>query len=322
MKSVLCAAAICLWMLIPPPAAHSSVLLVSDSPGPAYAETSTRVSAFGTQADLQPLSPEVLRQRVVRLNPDKLLYRSNVESIKLQLFDNIDLTAVQEEKVKEPNGFLMWTGAIEGAKRGQIVLVVRNGLIFASVYLQKSIIQIRPVDAEAGDASQIYVIRELACPWRSGGMSRGTGSASNARRMIELVNLEREADGLPALEYDSQLTEAARRHTMDMALHDTISHELSDGERFYQNVFASGYPVCAVGENLAAGLATPEEAFECLLSSPDHRANILNSEFTQIGVSEAVNRASGYGWFWAQEFGSASPNSEQTVRFSANSPRT
>ena len=101
-------------------------------------------------------------------------------------------------------------------------------------------------------------------------------------------------------------------------MHDSCSHELSDGEKFWQNVFDSGYPVSQVGENVAAGIATPEEAFECLLSSPGHRANIMNSNYTQIGVSDAVNRAGAYHYFWAQEFGSASAKGGQIMRFSAN----
>ncbi len=337
MKSGFCVAAILLCMLFTASAAFASVLLVSNSAGSTYGETTTRVSAFGTQLGRWPIGREVFRQRIARLDPDKLLYRPNVESIELQLFDNIHLTALEEKEERERNGFLLWTGKIEGAQDGNIVLVVRNGLIFASVYLPRSIIQIRPIEALTGEYSQRYIIRELACPWRSRGMARGStnivavqdrvcpdcnagefGLTSNARRMIELVNLERKADGLRVLEYSGELTQAALRHTKDMALHDTISHELSDGEKFYQNVFDSGYPVSEIGENLAAGLATPAEAFECLISSPDHRANILNPHFTQIGVSEAVNAASGYRWFWAMEFGSA--KGDRTMRLSENSP--
>ncbi|MDR3569069.1 MAG: CAP domain-containing protein [Syntrophobacteraceae bacterium] len=335
MKSGFLSAAI-LCMLLSASAAHSEVLLVADA-GPAYGATVTNVSVSGAQPGLRPLSREVVRQRVARLDPEKLMLGSKLTSIKLDLFHDLHLSARLKEKQRDSNGFLLWTGAIEGIQGGKLILVVREGFLYASVYLPTSIIQIRPVAAQGADGSQRYVIRELAYPWRSGsaaGSAAGTrvaqntvcpdctatGLTSDARKMVELVNLERKADGLPALEYNGQLTEAARRHAVDMASHDICSHEMSNGEPFYRNVFASGYPVSTVGENLAAGLATPEEAFECLLSSSEHRSNIMNSDFRQIGVSDAVNETSGYRYFWAQEFGAASDGSEQTMQLSSARP--
>ena len=335
MKSGFLTAAI-LCMLFSASAAHSAVLLVADA-GSAYGATLTSVSVSGAQPGLRPLSREVVRQRVARLDPEKLMIESKLDAITLDLFHDLHLRALLKEKQRDASGFLLWTGAIEGVEGGKLILVVREGFLYASVYLPTSIIQIRPVEAQGADDSQRYVIRQLAYPWRSGSMAgapggieaaqntvcpdcTATGLSSDARKMVELVNLERKADGLPALEYNGQLTEAARRHALDMATHDICSHVMSNGEQFYQNVFASGYPVSTVGENLAVGIATPEEAFECLLSSSEHRSNIMNSDFRQIGVSDAVNETSGYRYFWAQEFGAASAGSEQTMRLSSARP--
>ncbi len=311
MKSRFCAAIVFCSLLFLAPVAHSSVLLVSESSG----------TTQGALATLQPLSRVVLRQRIAQLSPDKLLYRSSVNSIQLQLFGNLHLTALQKQDVHGPDGFLMWTGAIEGVQGGRVVLVVRDGLIFGSVYLPSSIIQIRPVSVMKNPVSsdpRDYIIREIACQSGTGGLDRGAGATSDARRLLELVNLEREADGLQSLEYSDQLAEAARRHATDMASHNYFAHELSDGEQFWQNVFDCGYPVSVVGENLAAGVSTPAEAFECLFSSPGHRANIMNSTFTQTGVGDAENGATAYRYYWAQEFGAASTNSAQSVRLSAD----
>ncbi len=286
MKSVFLSAAIFLCMFIPATAAHST----SWQPG-----------------------REVLRERIARFNPVKLLCQQNLSSISLHPFDDVRLKAVGREEQRDQSGFLLWEGKIEGVRGGKLVLVVRDGLLFASVYLSSTIIQIRPVNSEAGDDSQGYVIRELAKPWRGGSTDQvfrscGSGSALSpeAKRLIELVNLERKADGLEVLEYSGRLTQAASRHAMDMAGHDSCSHQMSDGEKFYQNVFESGYPASEVGENLAIGYATAEETFECMLSSPEHRHNIMNSHFTHIGASEAENAASTFHYFWAEEFGSAS----------------
>ncbi len=321
MKSGFLAAAILFCALLPASAAHSEVL-----PGSYSGATFTRVSVPEEQPGLGQPGRVVLRQRIVGLHVEKLLSQPDLDSISMDLFNNFHLTALRSDEQNDNNGFLLWTGKVEGVQGGKAVLVIRDGILFASIYLPSSIIQIRPATVRAGDDSQGYIIRELAYPWRGGSVqdtvSTDCGSAAGlnayATRMVELVNLERVADGLPALEYNGELSEAARRHATDMARHDICSHELSDGEKFYQNVFDSGYPVTEVGENVAAGISTPEEAFECLLSSPEHRSNIMSTDFRQIGVSDAVNATSGYRYFWAQEFGAGSTRSGRAIRLSAN----
>ena len=263
-------------------------------------------------------SGEIVREHIVQLDPDKLLRHFTMSSISLHLFDDVHLKALQKEKQEVSSGFLLWTGQIEGVEGGKLILVVRDGLLFASAYLPSSLIQIRPLQAMAGEDSRDYIIRELAYSVGSGSTARETGLTADAMRMIELVNIERKADGLRVLAYSAKLTQAARRHALDMAEHDICSHELSDGEDFSQNVFACGYPVCELGENLASGFATPEEAFECMFSSPEHRQAIMNPDYTQTGASVAVNTASTYRFFWAQEFGASAENSDRHENLSSD----
>ena len=330
MKSKFQATAIVLCMLLSATAARSSVLLLADASGPAYGASLARVSVSGSPSGLRQVGREVVRERVSRLDPQRLLRESSLDTITLDLFPDLRLTVLQKDAQRDSSGFLLWTGAVRGVEGGKVILVVREGYLYASVYLGTSIVQIRPLAADPRG----YVVRQLAYRWGNGSMagasdsaqkavcpacSSATGLTFDAKRMVELVNLERNADGLPALEYNGQLTEAARRHAVDMARHDTISHVMSDGQPFYQNVFASGYPLSTVGENVAAGIATPEEAFECLLSSSEHRSNIMNTAFTQIGVSDAVNAGSGYRFFWAQEFGAATAG-EQAMQLGSASP--
>ncbi|MDR3569068.1 MAG: CAP domain-containing protein [Syntrophobacteraceae bacterium] len=298
-------------MFLPALTACSSIPPVSYSGGSAYSDILTGATAGG----LQPGKSEILRERIARFDPEKLLSQPDLQSISLHLFDDLRLTARQEKEQKD-SGLLVWSGKIEGAGGGKLVLVVREGFLYASVYLRSSIIQIRPVAALAREASRDYVVRELACPGKSSSSApregvcpdggSGSGPTPGEIRLIELVNLEREADGLRVLGLSSRLTEAARRHARDMARHDCCSHELSTGEQFYENVFESGYPTSTVGENLAVGYATPEETFECMFASPEHRSNIMNPRYTQIGVGEVFDATGRYRYFWAQEFGSAS----------------
>ncbi|BDG35019.1 CAP domain-containing protein [Saccharococcus caldoxylosilyticus] len=48
-----------------------------------------------------------------------------------------------------------------------------------------------------------------------------------------------------------------------------------------------GIRYCTAGENIAAGQRTPQEVVNAWMNSPGHRANILNKNFTHIGVGYA-----------------------------------
>jgi uncharacterized protein YkwD len=66
---------------------------------------------------------------------------------------------------------------------------------------------------------------------------------------------------------------------------------------------AQGYVWQRLGENIAAGMPTAEEAFEAWMNSPDHRANILEPAFRQMGFTTYVDLESEYGVYWVQVFG-------------------
>ncbi len=151
-------------------------------------------------------------------------------------------------------------------------------------------------------AGGLHVIREIESSRTFS--DHGLGMLlSEESKIIAPLNLERATEGLPILEYNDRLAATGRGHALDMALHDYSSHDRRDGRKFYECVFGNGYPVSKCGENIAVGLATAEEAFECLISSPGHRANIIDSDFTQIGVGHAINQTSRFHHFWAQDFG-------------------
>jgi len=238
----------------------------------------------------------VLRQRSAFLDVDALCNAQRVESIELQLFNDTTLHALQTKMQRGRNGALLWTGKLAGVENGQIVLVARDRKISASIYLPSATFQIRPLE------SGIHLIRELKS-FPAFSDNRPATLLPEESRIIDLVNLERATQGLPALQYNDKLAAAARDHAQDMALRDYNSHDRRDGRRFYQCVFDSGYPVSKCGENIAVGLATPEEAFESLISSSEHRSNIMYSDFTQMGVGYAFSPVSTFRHYWTQDFG-------------------
>lgn len=120
--------------------------------------------------------------------------------------------------------------------------------------------------------------------------------------ILALVNQERAAAGLPALARSETLERQAEGYACELAYYDFFDHEnpvtgstLADRAELY------GYDYRLLGENLAAGQPTPEQAVSEWMNSPGHRANILNEGFTELGVG--VITGGRYGIYWVQEFG-------------------
>ncbi|MDP5315788.1 sigma-70 family RNA polymerase sigma factor [Streptomyces poriferorum] len=125
-------------------------------------------------------------------------------------------------------------------------------------------------------------------------------SVSTTAQVVSLVNKERAAAGCGGLTEDSQLTDAAQRHSDDMAARDFFEHTNPDGADPGQRVTDAGYRWSTYGENIARGQQTPESVMESWMNSPGHRANILNCSFKNIGIG--IHKGSGGPW-WTQDFG-------------------
>ncbi|NWG35915.1 MAG: hypothetical protein HXY42_15910, partial [Chloroflexi bacterium] len=122
-------------------------------------------------------------------------------------------------------------------------------------------------------------------------------------RVLELINIERTKVGAPPLQSQSQLSTAARLHSADMACNDFFSHTGSDGASLSTRVARQGYSGSYLGENIAAGYPTPESVMDGWMNSPGHKANILNTNYTEVGVGYVYWSGSTYGAYWTTDFG-------------------
>ena len=126
-------------------------------------------------------------------------------------------------------------------------------------------------------------------------------------RVLELTNAQRLQAGLVPLTLNSKLNNSAQAHSEDMALHDFFDHKGSNGSSMSDRALASGYQFYRLGENIAAGYATPEDVVQGWLNSPGHRANILNPNYREIGIgyyylaNDTGNVNQNY--YWTQDFG-------------------
>lgn len=113
-------------------------------------------------------------------------------------------------------------------------------------------------------------------------------------RIIALTNIERARHGLAPLVADADLTRAARAHSEEMVRLDYFAHESPTAalRTPARRVAKAGCTDVEVGENIAfyEGYG-PDEAVRRVVSdwmnSPGHRANILRSSYTHIGIGLA-----------------------------------
>jgi uncharacterized protein YkwD len=123
--------------------------------------------------------------------------------------------------------------------------------------------------------------------------------------LIDLINAERVANGLPALSTNGLLTAAARGHSQDMACNAYFSHTGLDGSTSASRVAAQGYAYSWVGENIFAGSGgynTPESAFAYWMQSQAHHDNLMNTNFTEIGIGYVYYAPSPYGGYFTANF--------------------
>lgn len=102
-------------------------------------------------------------------------------------------------------------------------------------------------------------------------------------QMLDLINRERAAAGLSALEADPEMREVAIKHSADMFSRGYFSHNTPEGETPFDRMREDEVRFRTAGENLALA-PTLQIAHTGLMNSPGHRANILRSQFGRVGI--------------------------------------
>lgn len=120
------------------------------------------------------------------------------------------------------------------------------------------------------------------------------------QKVIELVNVERIKAGLNPLQADAKLSKVARLKSEDMRNNNYFSHTSPTYGSPFEMMKQFGISYRTAGENIAAGQKTPEQVVRAWMNSSGHRANILNKNYTQIGVG--VANGGQYGIYWTQMF--------------------
>jgi uncharacterized protein YkwD len=119
-----------------------------------------------------------------------------------------------------------------------------------------------------------------------------------AKAVLGMLNLERKAHQLPALHMNAHLKRSARWHDVAMAKANVLSHQLPGEAPFTKRITRAGYRWHYAGENIAwnsvisrLGAVTLERLmYNELPPNDEHRLNILNPNYSDVGVDIYVDQ--------------------------------
>jgi uncharacterized protein YkwD len=123
------------------------------------------------------------------------------------------------------------------------------------------------------------------------------GAQLDAGTAATMISGYRRNNGLGSVSVSPALMKLAEAQAQAMASRDKLDHDVT--RAFGDRIRGSGYDAKVAVENIGAGYHTLAEAFSGWRDSPAHRANMLKSGVTQIGIAAAYSPGSKYKVFWA-----------------------
>ena len=111
-----------------------------------------------------------------------------------------------------------------------------------------------------------------------------------------MISLYRQNNGLGAVVVDPDLMKLAEQQSQIMASRNKLDHDVK--APLAKRLNASGYPATLAVENVSAGYHTMAEAFSGWRDSPPHRANMLKSGVTKLGIAASYAPNTKYKVFW------------------------
>lgn len=179
-----------------------------------------------------------------------------------------------------------------------IVKVVHNGKNYNVILQSRSdgswkITSVKLISGNISSANSNITTNDNSSTTNSANTSTVAGSISVAeaeKQAVNLLNADRRANGLPDLQVDSRVTTVARNHAQDMVNRNYFSHYSPEGQSPFDRLKQAGISYSAAGENIGMNQSI-QNAEIAFMNSSGHRANILNSAFTKIGIGVAYDKS-------------------------------
>jgi uncharacterized protein YkwD len=111
-------------------------------------------------------------------------------------------------------------------------------------------------------------------------------SSPPERTLFESVNRDRKAHNLRALRWDEALAAAARKHAREMAKRGAVEHAFPGEPSLPARANQAGAKFISISENVVRA-ANAKAAHVEFMNSPNHKANILDSDVDSIGIGAA-----------------------------------
>ena len=160
-----------------------------------------------------------------------------------------------------------------------------------AVKYQVGLSEIKAANPQIANPNLIYPGQVLTIPMTDSSV------VSYEKEVVRLVNEIRAQRGLQELTYNWELSRVARYKSQDMKDNRYFSHTSPVYGTPFQMMKSFGITYRSAGENIARGQRSPQEVVNAWMNSEGHRANILNTSFTQIGVGYVAD-----GNYWTQMF--------------------
>ena len=151
--------------------------------------------------------------------------------------------------------------------------------------------EIKQANPQISNPNLIYPGQVLNIP------SYDSSALSFEKEVVSLVNDIRAKNGLKELAYNWELSRVARYKSQDMHDNRYFAHNSPTYGTPFQMIKNFGITFRSAGENIAKGQTSPQAVVNAWMSSSGHRANILNSSYTQIGIGYVAD-----GNYWTQMF--------------------
>ncbi len=135
---------------------------------------------------------------------------------------------------------------------------------------------------------------------QDGNESQDTPIVSQMEEVLDLVNEERNKQGLNPVMMNAELNHVATLKAMDMRDNNYFDHNSQNYGTPFEMLQRFGIHYSYAGENIAAGQKSAQQVMNDWMNSSGHRANILNANYTHLGVGYVEGGS--YGTYWVQEF--------------------
>lgn len=179
---------------------------------------------------------------------------------------------------------------IKGVSAGETKIKVYSKSYPNSVY---KYITVKVNRSSSGTSNKTTVTVETGEDETAESSSDPTAGMSYAEQVLYYCNIEREKAGVAPLTLDPTLCAAADIRAQEIV--SCFDHTRPDGRSCFTAMDDEGYSYWAAGENIAYGSSSAEFIVNMWMNSPGHRANILSSNFTHLGVGKS-------GVYWVQMF--------------------